>query len=267
MITTLAAWHYPHRTMEENIIYFSEKGFKGISLLGSHTADMLREGRGEAVAALIKKYDLTLTVHGKMPSTHNREAVTAFEEEIRLFGQWQKNFGVMDILSFDVAGQIRDNIVPYGQFVMDTVPGITIAVEDVGLNENEYRQMEVLGRSGRFASLVDIGHMFLRLTAQKGDEVWTAQKWHQCFVEALRAMPLSIAEIHLHNNDGRRDMHWFLEEGELDIPMISRVLDEIGYDAVLTIESAPGFQFPCYGDEADTKILRTWEYWKNIRGE
>ena len=49
--------------------------------------------------------------------------------------------------------------------------------------------------------------------------------------------------------------------------MISRALDEIGYDGVLTIESAPGFQFPCYGEEADTRILKTWDYWKSIRGE
>ena len=267
MVTTLAAWHYPHRTMEENIVYFAEKGFKGISLLGSQTADMLREGRGEAVAALIKKYGLTLTVHGKMPSTHNPEDVAAFEEEIRLFGEWQKAYGVMHILSFDVSRKIRDNFVPYGRFVLETVPEITIAVEDVGLNAEEYRQMEILGEDKRFGVLVDIGHMFLRLTAQKKDEVWSSQQWHKRFVDALRALPLWIPEIHLHNNDGRRDMHWFLEEGDLDIPMISRVLDEIGYNQVLTIESAPGFQFPCYGEEADTRILKTWDYWKAIRGE
>jgi len=267
MITTLAAWHYPHRTLEENIVYFAEKGFKGISLLGSHTADALREGRGEEIARLIKKYDLTLTVHGKMPSTHEIADVEAFKEDIRVFGEWQKSYGAMAILSFDVSHKIRDNIVRYGRFVLDTVPDITIAVEDVGLNDDECRQMKTLGQNERFACLVDIGHMFLRLTAQKKEDEWSKEEWQNRFVNALQAMPLSIVEIHLHNNDGLRDMHWFLEEGSLDIPMISRVLDEIGYDAVLTIESAPGFQFPCYGDEADERILKTWNYWKGLRGE
>ena len=86
MITTLAAWHYPHRALEENIIYFAEQGFKGISLLGSHTADALREGRGGEIARLVQKYGLTLTVHGKMPSTHEKAHVEAFKEDIRVFG-------------------------------------------------------------------------------------------------------------------------------------------------------------------------------------
>ena len=49
--------------------------------------------------------------------------------------------------------------------------------------------------------------------------------------------------------------------------MIARVLDEIGYDNILTLEPASGYHFPCYGEEADARVLKTWDYWKNIRGE
>lgn len=35
MKTGLAIWHYPHRTPIENVIFFADKGFSSVSILGS----------------------------------------------------------------------------------------------------------------------------------------------------------------------------------------------------------------------------------------
>ena len=34
MLNGLAAWHYPHRTLIENIEYFTAQGYEAIGLLG-----------------------------------------------------------------------------------------------------------------------------------------------------------------------------------------------------------------------------------------
>ena len=38
MKTGLAIWHYPHRTVFENVAFFAENGFESVSI---HGADML----------------------------------------------------------------------------------------------------------------------------------------------------------------------------------------------------------------------------------
>ena len=68
--------------------------------------------------------------------------------------------------------------------------------------------------------------------------------------------------MHLHNNDGIRDTHLFLEDGSADIRAIAKALCRLRYEGILTIESAPGYQFPCYGEQADEGILRTLHYLK-----
>jgi sugar phosphate isomerase/epimerase len=61
-------------------------------------------------------------------------------------------------------------------------------------------------------------------------------------------------------------MHYFLDDGTLDIKMIADVLKTIGFDGVLTIESAPGFVFPCAYPESDERILQTYKIWKECYG-
>ena len=46
--------------------------------------------------------------------------------------------------------------------------------------------------------------------------------------------------------------------------MIARLLRDIGFDGTLTFESAPGYTFKCYGEDADIGILKTVEYWKSL---
>ena len=69
--------------------------------------------------------------------------------------------------------------------------------------------------------------------------------------------------MHLHNNDGVKDVHWFLEEGSMDIPAVAEALEALGFEGVLTVESAPGFRFECRGRDADEGILNTVAFWKS----
>jgi len=273
----LAIWHYPHRTKLENVVYFAEKGYEAVSVLGYHMDELCSNPEDSAeLARLVEQYHLILTVHHKLPASHDPKDVTAYQETIDRFAQWQKTYNTLAILSFDVPQNIRDNVTQYIVYALEKVPGSRIAVEDFGLTDAERRQIESLKAEPRFGYLLDIGHMFLRIRGENtsGATLFTnhSDECEKCsepgyneFLKAFMSKEFPVFEIHLHNNDGVSDLHWFLEDGKLDIPMIADVLSALKWDGILTIESAPGFVFPCYGEEADTRICKTFEYWKQIR--
>lgn len=271
----LAIWHYPHRNVVENVAFFADNGFDAVSVLGMHMDKvLLDEEKAEALAKTVMEKGVVLTVHHKLPKSHSEEAVLTFKAAIEKIGQWQKKWGLISILSFDVADEIRDNAAPYIDFVLDNVPNCKIAVEDFGLNALEVAQIEHLKGESRFGYLIDIGHMFIRLIGKNNEGYDLFYNWpEECercsnpqkehFLKAIRTKKFPIFEIHLHNNDGIDDLHYFLEDGELDIKMIAEVLKEIEFDGVLTIESAPGYRFKCKYPESDERILKTYEFWKN----
>lgn len=273
----LAIWHYPHRTVLENVQYFAEHDFNAVSVHGAHMDEVCKNGQdSEGMAELVKKYNLTLTVHHKLPAAHDAENVAAYRETIDRFGAWQRKYGGMAVLSFDVADAIRDNIAPYIEYALQTVPDAKIAVEDFGLTDAERSQIEHLKTEPRFGYLLDIGHMFLRIRGenrqaytlfhnQQDECPVCSEPGYAEFLQAFRSKEFPVFEIHLHNNDGVSDLHWFLEDGKLNIAGVGAVLREMQWDGVLTIEAAPGYTFPCYGEEADSRIMKTYEYWKSIR--
>ena len=120
---------------------------------------------------------------------------------------------------------------------------------------------------------MDIGHLFIRLRGQNtsGKTLFThAPDEHErvedpdasVFQKVLMSKDFPIFEMHLHNNDGVDDLHWFLEQGSMDVPAVAEALRACGFDGVLTVESAPGYKFECRGRDADEGILKTFAYWK-----
>ena len=277
----LAIWHYPHRTLTENVIHFS-KMLDSVSVLGSHFVEACRQDGGAALYEALCVHHPVLTVHHKLPSTHGEKDVAAFNEDIALCARWQKRYGLLATLSFDVPQTIRDNIYPYLKTVMEAFAGekTRIAVEDFGLTEEELCQLDLLRGNLQFGFLLDIGHLTMRLHDshwKTGKTLFTFSRLEcpsrkldtpvtrEDYREAIANKPFPIVEIHMHTNDGIRDMHWFLDnpEGVVDSQMIADLLNELHYDDVLTIESAPGFMFPCAGEEADRGIERTIALWDN----
>ncbi len=273
MKNCLAIWHYPHRTIEENIRFFAGKGFSAVSVHGVQFVDALNRGEGPALASAIRESGVTLTVHYRMPRSHEADQVCQYRQGLDTLAAWQKAYGMIKILSFDVPTPIRDNIAPYINDALAQVPGCSVAVEDFGLTPDERGQIEYLKGNRRFGYLVDLGHMFLRIKGknQSGKPLFT-NRFDECpvcekpgyheFMRALASKEFPIFEMHLHNNDGENDIHLFLEDGPLDIPMIARVVRDIDFHGIMTIESAPGYKFNCSGDEADEGIMKTFAYWK-----
>ncbi|MBQ9150709.1 MAG: sugar phosphate isomerase/epimerase [Clostridia bacterium] len=276
MINGLAIWHYPHRTMVDNIRYFAALGLPSVSVHGTQFVNAIADpGTAQGIADAVSETGVVFTVHYCLPRSHEADAVEVFETGIRAIAAWQKAHGTIAVLSFDVPQPIRAGmgIGGYLDFVLDTVPDCRVAVEDFGLTASERGQIKHLKGNHRFGYLVDLGHMFLRLRGQNtsGKTLFTnsldehppvASPDYAAFMASLDTKEFPIFEMHLHNNDGEDDVHWFLEQGTLDVPAVARVLKDRGYDGVLTIESAPGFRFECRGKDADEGIARTLAYWK-----
>ncbi len=276
MIQGLAIWHYPHRSIVENIRYFAAHGFPSVSVHGAQFVGAIADPAvSEAIAAAVRETGVVFTVHYCLPRGHEVGAVASFEAGIRDIAAWQRIHGLIAVLSFDVPQPIRDGvgIGGYLDFVLDTVPDCRVAVEDFGLTPAERAQIGHLKGNNRFGYLVDLGHLFIRMRGQNqsGKTLFTNSPSEHpaidvpdaaAFVKALQSKEFPVFEMHLHNNDGVRDVHWFLEQGSLDIPAVSEALRVWGFDGVLTVESAPGYQFACYGQEADEGILRTAAYWR-----
>lgn len=271
----LAIWHYPHRTMEENIRFFAGQGFSAVSVHGAQFVNALARGEGAALAKAVRESGVILTVHYAMPRSHELERILAFRQGIDAMAAWQAAYSLIKILSFDVPNPIRDKIAPYINYVLEHVSGCSVAVEDFGLTPDERGQIEYLKGNRRFGYLVDIGHMFIRLSGKNtGGKPLFTNRPDECpacetpgyneFMRAMASKEFPIFEMHLHNNDGINDVHWFLEKGSLDIAMIARVVYDMDYHGIMTIESAPGYKFECRGIDADEGILQTFDDWKRL---
>ena len=272
----LAIWHYGHRTPVENAEFFAKQGFDSVSILGMHMVELCRDAeQSAALAEVIDSTGIVLTVHFKLPASAEDDEVVPFREGVAAMGEWQKRYGGISILSFDVPMHSRENLVPYIEYVLEAVPDCKVAVEDFGLTESELEQTKTLtDKTDRFGYLLDIGHMYIRLKGQNtsGSRLFTTSLFEcdasehpdrNAFLKAFLSKPAPIFEMHLHNNDGARDLHNFLEDGTMDVDEAAAAIYDFGFDGVMTIESAPGYTFECFGKDADDGIMRTFEYWKN----
>ena len=272
----VAIWHYRNRDIFENAEFFADNGFDSISLHGASMHKTAKsEEDGAKLAEVVARRGLILSVHHKLPMDHGEKNVAHFIDAIDAMGAWQEKYGLLGILSFDVPLDIRDNITPYVDYVIKTVGGCKVALEDFGLTDAERAQIEHLKGNPRFGYLIDIGHMHVRLCGGNGsgnplftnfpDECPASEKpGYEEFLCAFRSKEFPIFELHLSNNDGVGDLHRFIEDGPLDIPAVARVLKTFGFDGVATNESAPGYTFECPFDEADRRICEGLAWWKEL---
>lgn len=276
MIQGLAIWHYPHRTMAENIRYFAARGLPSVSVHGTQFVNAIADPAvSEAIAHAVRDTGVVFTVHYCLPRGHSAEAVGTYVAGIRAIAAWQRIHGLIAVLSFDVPQPVRGGkgIGEYLDLALASVPDCRVAVEDFGLTPDEVGQIAHLKGNDRFGYLVDIGHLFIRMRGRNtsGKTLFTNSPYEALVTDApdvgdftatLAAKEFPIFEMHLHNNNGIDDVHWFLEQGSLDMSAVAKALREIGFDGVLTVESAPGFRFECRGQDADEGIARTLAYWQ-----
>jgi sugar phosphate isomerase/epimerase len=113
--------------------------------------------------------------------------------------------------------------------------GVRIALENVFMSYFYFREL------GEFAAIrdavpgigvtLDIGHAYIsKCTAKHPDP-------EGAIIDDVRRMGVeNLFHVHLHNNDGNRDDHDFVE-GSIDMARVLKGLNELGYDGKVVIET------------------------------
>ena len=100
MTQGLAIWHYPHRSIADNIRYFAAQGFEAVSAHGAQLVQALLSEQGASIAEAVRQSGAQLTVHYTLPKSHAAEHVAAYKTGIETLAAWQSTYGFIKILSF-----------------------------------------------------------------------------------------------------------------------------------------------------------------------
>lgn len=253
----LAAWHYPQRDLVGNVRFFADGGFSAFSAIGGAFAEAIRsEAQADALAEALAKRGTVFTVHYKIPDPENAKETAAFDANIPLMRDWQSRYGLLSVLSFDVWGDRRACAPKIEQTVRAfSGSGTVLACEDLPLDAEEAKWFG----SDHADTLIDVGHMNLRLS-KAGDTS------PEAFEKAFASLPFPVRELHLHNNDGVKDLHDLLLNGTICWPQIVKILKKRAYNGIFTIESVPGWH-GLVGGEADKAIFACKEQWETLWSE
>ena len=277
----IAIHHYPYRTSDENVRYFAAHGFDAISEHGIFFLEALRDPkRRAALAAAIRDTGVTFTVHHFLPNRDMRYPAELFREHMAMCRDWYDETGLLHNLSFDVFEDDRPIASKYVRIALDAFRGtdVWISLEDYGLTPEEKADVETLRDEPNFAYLMDLGHLNVRLTAgslpfhctplENADEaapLAPGDNSPEAFRRAILSKPRKVVEMHLHNNNGLADQHRYPEEGTIDMPGLARVLKELRYDGVVTLEIVPDYTGT--PEEVAAHVAASDEIWNCIKTE
>ena len=269
----VALWNHRDKDLVEKVEFFAAAGFQAVSALGGQFVQ-LDEPTGDALAAALRRHDLALTVHHKLPYGSKPPTPEEFPAHLDAVLRWQRRHRLLTGFTFDVDASLFDQWLPHLRETLSAFRGedTFIACEDFPLDAAARERMGGLDREfANLAILVDLGHMNLRLTKALGQTLGTSAPQSgealrgrsAADVERyLRAIPLPIRELHVHNNDGLRDQHQHLGAGTLPIAAAGRTLHAMGFDGISTIEFVPSWN-DIPSAEGYPLALESAETWAN----
>jgi len=238
MRTGVALWNHREKDLLEKLEFFADAGFRAVSALGGQFVTMDDE-TGDRLAEGLRRRSLAFTIHHKLPYGEKPPTSAEFPSHVETFLRWQRRHGLLAGLTFDVDAEMFEQWLPHLRHTLEAFRGedVFVACEDFPLTEEARRRMGGMDREfPRMAVLIDLGHMNLRLTKELGRVPAPGD------VERyLRAVPLPIRELHVHNNDGLADQHQHLGAGTLPVKAAGAALHSMGFDGISTIEFVPSW--------------------------
>lgn len=119
-------------------------------------------------------------------------------------------------------------------------------------------QLQLLFDSPRFGILIDVGHLH--------------QSMHgfgyinPSFEEHFAQLPCKLLEVHLHDNDGRNDLHLPLGASSIDFKAVAHGLDAIDFDGVCTVEVIPSQHGGTFAD-ARRQSVESLKFWQRLTAQ
>lgn len=267
----IAVWNFAGEELSPKLRSFAEMGYTAAGINGRLLDSLSDEDEAEA-GRVMEEFDLLLTVHSGLTHTDQPLGETTARVRADRIIRWHQRTGRIACSSYDtphvnIAEGVRradpEPILGILDELLAVFDGTAIRVllEDCPIYPEQMHQLQ--GWTDRYPHLgilVDLGHMNLRLREPSHDP----QPLKPGAVEAyLKGIPWEIAELHIHSNDGTKDQHAPPYAPNADLPTAARVLREIGFDGISTIELVPGWcGMPA--EEIIPACRRSLEYWSGL---
>lgn len=266
----IAVWNFPGELLAPKLRMFAEMGYTAVSV-NNRLMDTLTDDEESLANRVLEEFDLVATVHGGLiaPGEPLDENLVLRRAE-RIF-RWHKNTGRIACNSYDVpnaqtADGVRrkdpSQIIGVLRKLLDRFAesGVRVLLEDCPLNSEMSEYFAGWTKAyPHLGILVDLGHMNMRLREYRSDQSLAPG----AVENYLKAIPWEIAEIHIHSNDGSKDQHGPPYAPNADLKTAARVLREIGFKGISTIELVPAWcGLP--EEEVIPACKKSLEYWKKL---
>lgn len=265
----IAIWNFAGDTLGDKLRRFAEMGYTAASINNS-SLDHLSDEEAAEAGRVADEYDLVLTFHGGFTdkSLDPQVAVGRAERVAR----WHERMGRVVCTSYDVpripvpgccSRKDPDQILGMLEYVLSIMKGtgVKVLIEDCPIYPHDTERLA--GWTDRYAHLgvlIDLGHMNLRLREPRHDP----QPLTPGGIEAyLKGIPWEIGEVHVHSNDGTKDQHAPPYVPNADMVTAARVLNELGFSGISTIELVPAW-CGLLEEEIDDACRRSLEYWRDL---
>lgn len=246
-IIGIATWNYREGTLAQRIDRFAEMGYTAVSL---SAADARALARGETpdVEAAIRRHDLAITIHAGLAPKGEPLQHDAILADFSLFAQWHKRSGALVSINYDAAKlQTGDGKWEFqsaamvraleDMLEMSVAAGFSVGVEDWPRDAEQSAIVDHLRKYEHYGVLIDLGHLNMRIPKPGGDGSFSIDAAR----EYLDRFDLPVNELHVHNNDGKADLHAPPTTGTADMAAIAKLLIEKGVNCVSTIEIVPAW--------------------------
>ncbi len=260
MITGIAIWNYCWKAEDLPgwINEFADHGFEAISLNAGQFTGECAEYLPPAVEAL-RRRNLRATVHGSASMDFQLMKTMA-----QAIGDRLDVFSMDSVMRKDSRGALHDakRIKAALSYLQELTEGtrVALAIEDFPLDTPALKyfaaDLGTVYEHERTGILIDVGHMHMRMT---GEEYFSGMS----VADYFRRLPSPLVEVHLHDNNGKRDQHAHFGFGSVPFPDIAGVLRAMRFNGVCTIEIAPTFHGRT-PEESKIDAIRSLKQWQAL---
>ncbi|MFH1074535.1 MAG: TIM barrel protein [Candidatus Firestonebacteria bacterium] len=241
----IALWNIRKKSIVETLDRLAGMGFTAVSFLGSSFEDESEK----AVAEAIKRNKLTVTFHLAFFSVREKRFLKDLKtrlDNIRGFikrNQLEKY--VLNICfdpAFDEIGERQEvvynakNTIRALKFTLENIKGVKVGIENWIVNSkiSDFEEIRKAIKSKRLGMLLDLGHMNIAVKKGLIDR--------ENLFDYINSLPLPVAELHVHDNNGEEDSHLPLGRGNMDYAEVFKLLKasrKLAKGCVATLELKP----------------------------
>lgn len=243
----LAIWNFLEGSLANRIERCAKAGFNAVSLSGGD-ACALCKGATPEVENAIMKHSLAVAFHPSFMAGDEIISSDILLADFESFVKWNQRTCALHTVNYDAATGLVNGVKDYLAYEMHHVlkkmlsmsngEGFSVGVEDWPRNNGQLDDVYDLQAYSHYGMLLDLGHMNMRVSDHDNPDLPFSEKAARLYLDRIN---LPINELHVHNNDGKRDLHSSPSAGTADMKTLGAMLRRRGVQGISTIELVPAW--------------------------